>query len=97
MFTLIEENLSLVASLPFCFWFSINLSKPFSSIVKPFSLAMIFVKSTGKPKVSYSLKTSPPFMIGILLKCDLVCFSSHCDNQISSIGFGTSFFLTLIL
>ncbi len=45
-------NFSFDDSLVLSFTLSINLLKPSSSIVKPFSCAITFVKSTGKPNVS---------------------------------------------
>ena len=60
---LTEANFSFDASLPRCCCSFIKSLKPSSSIVNPFSLAITFVRSTGKPNVSYSLKISSPGII----------------------------------
>ena len=64
---------NLPAAFARCFWLDIALLKPASSTDNPFSLAMSWVKSKGKPKVSYNLNASSP---------DIV-FPERLDNTLS--------------
>ena len=74
------------ASRALCFCCAIRVLKPAISISRPDSAAISFVRSTGNPKVSLSLKTSSPGRKLFLSVFTFLIIDSRIDKPLSIVA-----------